>query len=297
VEAVGWWRTKQIWNRNGYTSRNEVAMLSLTVRHRAGDDLRTLRKGVSEAWRRVQMSRVWQNTREECGIMHLIRCHDVTWGENGWHPHLHLLLFCTRPELIEFSEQDLLQLWRSKVVEVLGAKHLPSKRRALKLDVCHDASYVARLGLETSSPAAKHAREGHDAPMELAARLAYSTGEERDKLAKAWRAYAEGMQGCHQLQWSRGLRAALGEVPSDDQIVGNDTDNASKPVIAQIPQETWRSMATKRGVSALDALARQYHDAPIGVARSALREWFEALEGTDARWQDIDGTVRLRWLC
>lgn len=287
AEAVGWWRAR----RKG----NEVCMLSLTVRHTSGDDLKALRRGVSEAWRRVQQSRPWRLMRDSIGISHLIRCHDMTWGENGWHPHLHVLLFCGVPSLAQDYEHDLTALWRAQVVAVLGAKHLPSKRRALKLDVCHDASYVGRLGLEVSSPAAKHARDGHMAPMQVAAELAAATGPHRERLAGAWRIYALAMHGCHQLQWSRGLRLALGEVPSDSQIVGNDV-GIPRPIIAEIPQETWRAMALKRGVTALDELGRQCARRKVEESRAALLAWFGEMEEVACTWEPQRGTVRLRWL-
>jgi len=287
-------------------------MLSVTVRHKAGDDLRTLRQGVSKAWRAVQQSRPWRELREECGVEHLIRCHDITWGANGWHPHIHVLMLCTRPGPAESWRADMTALWRYEVTRALGAEHLPTVRRALTIDVCHDASYVARLGLELASPAAKHAREGHLAPMQLAALLANAIGEERDRLSHAWRTYADGMKGCHQLQWSQGLRAALGEHPSDDQIVVSEHEVPSRPVVAEIPQETWRAMSLRWGVHALDDLATECHGATQDVARDAILHFFESLEGCQCVWDihqktvtvqtqrgEVSGTIerhRLRWL-
>jgi hypothetical protein len=289
VQAVTWWRGKR--------QDNDVVMMSLTVRHTAGDDLKALRQGVSEAWRRVQQSRAWRQMREECCVRHLIRGHDITWGDNGWHPHIHVMMLAQRPDEAALWQDALSVLWRHAVEQVMGAKHLPTKRRACVVEACHDASYVGRLGLEVSSPSAKQARQGHMAPMQVAYALAHAVGEERDRLASAWRAYAIGMQGCHQLQWSRGLREALGEPPSDQQIVANDVDAVNDVVIAEIPQETWRSMALLRSVSKLDALGRATAGQPVDARRDALLDFFEGLErhAAECEWVPRRGTVMLHW--
>jgi hypothetical protein len=288
-------------------------MLSITVRHHAGDDLKALRQGVSKAWRKLQQTRDWRDMRDECGIEHFIRGHDITWGENGWHPHIHVLMFCTRPALAKTWRERMTALWRAQVVRSLGASHLPTKRRALSIDVCHDASYIARLGLEIASPAAKHARDGHLAPMQLAELLANATGPKRERLAQAWRTYADGMKGCHQLQWSTGLRAVVGEHPSDEQIVVSEHDAPPRLVVGEIPQETWREMALRWGVHALDDLASECQGATLDVARASLLHYFEVLEDATCVWDvhretvtvqakrgEVSGTIethRLRWLC
>ncbi len=139
--------------------------------------------------------------------------------------------------------------------------------------------------------------------MQLAARLATARGEEQERLSAAWKAYAIGMAGCHQLQWSQGLKRKLGLGPTDAQIVfgieDDDTssdDIAAREVVAEIPRETWRAMAVGCGVADLDALGRDVHGETIDRARDALLEWFQALEGVPCVWDAKHGTVRLRWL-
>ena len=285
-DAVGWWRSRQ--------SGNDLVMMSLTVRHRAGNDLLTLRKGMSAAWRRLQQTRTWRGFRAACGVAHLIRCHEVTHGEHGWHPHLHVLLMCTRPDMVQGWASTLVDVWRTEVPYVMGSAHRPSREHAAVISPCHDSSYIARMGLELGSPSSKAAAEGHNTAMQLAQALADTRSQEvRDRLAALWREYSIAMRGCHQLQWSRGLRDAMGAPPADVQVASAEVDVQSREPIAHIPRETWREMAVKRGVHALDSLGVKCKDLGPVHCRDALVQFFQSLENVPAYMRPDN---RLRWI-
>lgn len=294
VDAVNWWRAR--------ARGNDIAMLTLTVRHHAGESLKALRQAVSHAWRTFQQGRLWQEVREACGAVHFVRCHDVTWGENGWHPHLHVMLLCDTPDAAEGYQDAITAAWRKTVVRLMGKWHLPSVSKAVKFAACHDASYVARLGLETASPASKTAREGHLAPMQMVDELIIAKGAEQERLGAAWREYSLGMSGCHQLQWSRGLRAAFGCTLPDVMLVGVEVecepDSGAEPkaVLASIPRETWREMALKYGLTELDRLGRMMVGQSDETCRDALLSYFSSMEGTACMWHWRADTPRLRWV-
>lgn len=51
--------------------------------------------------------------RKKFGIEYHVRVYDVTWGENGWHPHIHALFF-TKPENfaeLQKYEDELTKFW------------------------------------------------------------------------------------------------------------------------------------------------------------------------------------------
>ena len=71
-----------------------VVMLTLTIRHGAGDDLRTMRAKLSDAYRGMTRGAAWARFKARHGIVGSIRATEVKHGPiNGWHPHLHILLF------------------------------------------------------------------------------------------------------------------------------------------------------------------------------------------------------------
>jgi len=289
AHAVQWWRAKDM------AAESDVVLLSLTLRHKSGDDLRELRRGLSRAWRSVEQSRHWRAMRAACGLQHHIRCQEVTHGDNGWHPHLHILIFCTRPQVAWVWRKALLKCWRHQVLRTLGEKCLPSKRRALDIRACDDETYITRMGLEVGSPAQKHAKDGHLTAMQLAHELANASGPQRDRLAALWREYATAMHGAHQLQWSQGLREALGVAKSDGEIV-SAPEHPERPVLAEIPAETWRDMAKAKGIAPIAAVGCSVHGLPEATQLDALLRFFERLEGCHCRWRLIAGRFRLQWV-
>lgn len=76
--------------------RERVAFLTLTVRHGLGNDLLKLRQGVADAWRATTRGAAWKRFGAAMGWWGTVRALEVTHGENGWHPHLHLLAFLER---------------------------------------------------------------------------------------------------------------------------------------------------------------------------------------------------------
>ena len=125
-EAVAWWRAKG----------GEVRMVSVTVRHHAGMNLLALRKGLSAAWRSLQQSKTWRAVRENRGIEHFIKCHEVTFGVNGWHPHLHMMVFERKGAKIDDCLKTLRAAWEHAVVKKLPVECMPSEKNGLVIGTC-----------------------------------------------------------------------------------------------------------------------------------------------------------------
>ncbi|MBW5466231.1 Rep protein, partial [Pseudomonas aeruginosa] len=66
---------------------------TLTVTNGLGDDLTTLHVQIRNAWRRTTTGRAVKDFRKLLGIKCTIRALEVTHGQNGFQPHLHVLLF------------------------------------------------------------------------------------------------------------------------------------------------------------------------------------------------------------
>lgn len=160
---------------------------------------------------------------------------------------------------------------------------------------CDDETYVTRMGLEVGSPAAKTAHEGHLTAMQLAKELAQADGPRRQQLGALWGEYAMAMHGAHQLQWSRGLRAALGVAETDGQIASKP-EHPERPILAEIPAETWKDMARACGLAPLAAVGCSMHGRPEATQLDALLRFFQALEGNACRWIIRGGRFRLGWV-
>lgn len=77
------------------TAGGSVYMATLTARHRIGHRLAPLLSTVIGGFRQKLISgRAWITERQALGVVGTIRSTEVTYGGNGWHPHLHVLVFC-----------------------------------------------------------------------------------------------------------------------------------------------------------------------------------------------------------
>jgi len=133
-------------------------MLTLTIRHRNGDRLLPMRKGIMLALRKMRARRDMAPMFAK--VSGSARVIEITHGANGWHPHLHLLL---RTEEWSAEEQAMLETtWRKIVSKIMGPQHAPDLDHGAKwsppirvrgdrpLTQDGQAAYIAKLGLEVT---------------------------------------------------------------------------------------------------------------------------------------------------
>ena len=55
----------------------------------------------------------WSSCREELSFNHFVKVYEFTYGDNGWHPHIHLLAWVPKNNLQRFREYEdrFLQKW------------------------------------------------------------------------------------------------------------------------------------------------------------------------------------------
>ena len=71
-----------------------VGMVTLTLRHNRDQQLDALLSALTVGWRRSQQQRGVREAAEALGIVGFVRRTEITHGyRNGWHPHLHILVF------------------------------------------------------------------------------------------------------------------------------------------------------------------------------------------------------------
>jgi hypothetical protein len=143
-------------------------LLTLTIAHGIGDDLRISREAVSKAYRLMIQGAPWKRISLRFGFVGAVRAMEVTHGRNGWHPHIHAILLL-RPLSADEREQLrdwIARRWIEKVKKVLGDGAAPSMERGCDLRPCRRADYLAKLGLELTAPVGKTARQGNRSPLQ-----------------------------------------------------------------------------------------------------------------------------------
>ncbi len=170
-------------------------MVTLTVRHFDGMPLRSLSRGLMQAWRRTRQGgatqRLWTSR-----VKASVRAIEITRGSHGWHPHLHVLLHTDG-----FSDDEralLLERWLVCVERELGPACVPNAEHAIRwstpIDWCtaqdkDRVRYLVKLGLELSGP--KEGRRGSLSQWDVA-RLA-TQGDTRAQ--EWWREFYRATKG------------------------------------------------------------------------------------------------------
>ena len=118
---------------NALARGHGVYMLVLTLPHGPADSLPDLLRSAWAAWGKVNQGRNWRDDVEVYGIVGTIRSLEATFGPNGAHPHLHVLI--VTEGLLDRQSRDGLSLriydrWARKIE---GMGHGTANRRLFNL--------------------------------------------------------------------------------------------------------------------------------------------------------------------
>lgn len=215
-------------------------LVTLTLSHHAGDSLARLERGLASAWRRTRQGGEIQALWSE-NVSASVRATEITWShENGWHPHLHVIL--RTPEWSEDDRAALFDRFRACVVRELGERHAPNIEHGIvwsdPLELCkgleldesqHRLSrYLFKLGLEIAGfgKTGKRTRTSWQLA-ELAA-----SGDDRAK--KLWWEFQAATRGRRMIEMDdRAARFAKMPDPDRDETVHDSTiERVEVPILA-----------------------------------------------------------------
>lgn len=234
---------------------NTIVFVTLTVRHQKTD---SLSRGLQALMKGFQLSlnrRAWRTLKVDLGIAGFVRSVEVTYGENGWHPHIHALLFLegqTSEDQISRISQFYAENW-AKIVEKLGGR-IPNEVHG------YDVQLVDKDGKVLSAYLGKFQDEGKSKTA-LGAEMARSDikagygssivpfellddeNPYKSQSAMLWQEFVETTKGRRAITWSKGLRdlLRLEEEATDEEIIEQDEAEFSETVFL-IPSLHYRIM-------------------------------------------------------
>lgn len=217
-------RAAAAWAERG----GQLLMLTLTLRHQRQHRLAHLLAALNAAYRDLRGGRAFQVFKADYLLKGSVTAREITHGiKNGWHPHLHALLFLgkhTTPAEQARIRKFLYERWKKAL-----AKHNlnATYEHGISLqDVApENVPYMSKMGEawsaanEVTGGQAKSARPGHQTPPQLLALAA--AGDKR--AARLYVEYAAATRGLKMLVWSKGLRKELlGEPEKTDQQIAEE---------------------------------------------------------------------------
>jgi hypothetical protein len=229
----------------------EVALLTVTVPHVKGQTLADLLAAIRKAWNSFTQGGTSSRLRRAIGLVGTIRNIEVTYGENGWHPHFHCLVFY-KGHLVDLEEMQRKWGEHWQKCAVAAGLREPSTEHGLTVQPGeYAARYVSKWGLEheMTKSMAKRSRIGGRTPFDIAED--FSDGKDVEKNAALWREYAEAMHGQRQLYWSAGLKKLLlVEEKTDEEIVAEE-DERQAELVVQLTWPEWQAVRTRHRATLL----------------------------------------------
>lgn len=230
-----------------------IEFVTLTVPHSRRTPLAGTFELVAEGWRvGVLGGRRFADDRLAFGISAWVRTVEVTYGANGWHPHVHALLFTARPlsgRRRAFLADRLFERWAGWVMRSGGGvcnraafKMVPgSKGAGQYLAKMQDGSNRS-LSQELTRADLKEGREKSMTPFELID--AAFAGD--DHALSLWHEWEHVTSGKRCQTWSKGARDLLGlDAERTDQEIVDDDDQGEN--VAELPTWLWARVVARRG--------------------------------------------------
>lgn len=271
------------WTNEG----NSVVATAFTVPHHKGHKLKDTFAAVAESFRKIQQGKAWQDLRAELGIMGQIRAVEGTYGDNGWHPHIHALFFCSKRRYVTSEETYTTSTGKTRTRRTYGydpgeidqaglvrlTLHLrkawgdaieaagfarPSDLHGVDVQLVASAeeagAYLAKtqdgkaVGNEVARGDMKTGRKGGRTPFQILDDFRW-TGNEAD--LRLWHEWETVTHGRRAIFWSDHLRALL--LPDEDTEEATDDEIAAEEVggedVALIDKATWKGITARPGLA------------------------------------------------
>jgi len=211
-----------------------LVFLTLTLPHDQGTDLEELFSAVTKGWADVRADRKVRAFCGEWGV-DFARSTEVTWGANGFHPHLHVALVLGRPltrEQVQQFRRLVFAPWQ-RSVQRSGFRAPSFKYGAHAINVLRGAAgaeAVARYMEKINSLSQELTRmDRKDRGKTIGPFTILRRAAEGDvQMQAVWREYELGTKGRRTITFSQtwGERVAVAPEVSDEELAEPDVSGA-----------------------------------------------------------------------
>lgn len=221
-----------------------VVFLTLTLRHERADPLALTLDTCLDGWRALMRGRWWAGgrdvpgVRDRYGIEGYIRAVEVTHGQSGWHPHVHVLLF-TGESLSDQGIQLLGDEFHGRWADIAQKRTGRRPDRTHGVDVQRVdgdgkilAQYLGKIqdekkpkwtaSAELARSDVKNGRSGSLVPFQFLDDGDMPAPQRR----RLWAEYVEATRGRRAITWSRGLKKRYDVGEKSDEEILDDVEAA-----------------------------------------------------------------------
>lgn len=223
--------------------RRRTMLVTFTLAHERSDDLSVVFGALKRARELLVGGRAAMGFKADYGVVGMVRALELTHGLNGWHPHLHVLMFMDREIPILTFEQAMKDRW-ARAVASAGRYASWEHGCDVRFSDSDISNYIAKWGQdpgwttahELTKAVTKTGRRKGRTPTQLLADYLAGDGD----AGRLWLQYAVNFKGERQLRWSSGLRARLGleKEKSDEEIAIEQEEVAI--ILSSLSTGAWR---------------------------------------------------------
>ncbi|MGT3803294.1 protein rep [Vibrio cholerae] len=222
--------------------------VTLTFPHGISDDLNDILEKMRGAYRRLSSGKnsvksILSRIDEQNQILGFIRAVEVTHGKNGFHPHIHMIVFTNDTITSSGLEYFYKKAWKNACVN--SGLPEPNQHGCTVKDGSYASDYVSKWGIEDemTKANAKTTKTKGLTPWGLlnAALLGDDPDYPSERASSLFLVYSKAFSGQRQLYWSNGLRKLLhiSREESDAEIVSRPDDVRSY-LLSQITLQQWK---------------------------------------------------------
>lgn len=96
----------------------ELSFITLTLRHNKTDSLKMMLNRLNGEFRKMQRTSIFRKIKSTYKITGFVKALEITYSfENGWHPHLHLLVFHNSKDSEQLHKALIKQWTKRKVLK------------------------------------------------------------------------------------------------------------------------------------------------------------------------------------
>jgi hypothetical protein len=221
-------------------------MVTFTLQHSRADPLKKVLEDLLVSTQKLFSSYWWIEKKQDLQLQGRISALEARWGENGWHPHKHLLFLCKK-SLDPFEQLKFTQELTKRYCEMLarrGAYANPDIGVVLTEDK-DDGGYLAKWGIDaemTSGPM-KPGRSGSKTPFDLLLWWLLGAGEP----AMLYKEYWKNFKWHRQLVFHKGTRKLLGlSAAGYSDLALLDKQPPDDELIYQVGLDLWKQICKLR---------------------------------------------------
>jgi len=263
-------------------ARGGLCFQTFTMPHKNEDALDATVSAVTQAFRGVLAGRAWHRIEQVFGIEGHVRVLEATVGPNGWHPHLHVLLF-TKAPLSAARLQALHRELFQRLSRALAHRgfDVPDPRNCPLKAVADTGigGYVAKVSAaaELTCWHTKLGRKGNRSPFQVL-HDAMTNGGPRD--LALWDEWERTMPGRRQMTWSKGFEKRLRALPQPREPGEEKPEREEVKTIARLSHALWARVRRRRGldVAALEAVESGGYAAAARLLKSTVGQGLDDFE-------------------